>query len=67
MSHSQRPSLHFIRRLCGNLSEAQIAEAEERFWHYLDIVRDIARRQLRKKDDQDADISDPNGFDRSQQ
>jgi hypothetical protein len=41
MKRRSRPPLMFIRKLCADLPEEQINEAEERFWRYLEIVRQV--------------------------
>jgi hypothetical protein len=43
MKPRSRPPLTFIRKLCADLPEEKINEAEERFWRYLEIVRRIAQ------------------------
>jgi hypothetical protein len=66
MSKPQRPPLHFIRRLCAHLGEADIADAEERFWRYLDINGDLARDKLRERGDRNVHLSPHDGFDKVQ-
>lgn len=55
-----RPPIAFIRKLCAHLSESDIQEAEERFWEYLELLRDIVlRRQQGGNPQSRFDKSDP--------
>lgn len=49
MLEGHEPRFKFIRELMKDSSEREIAEAEERFARYLDIVAEIAERQSSKK------------------
>jgi hypothetical protein len=41
MASEQRPPISFVRKLCAQLSEQEVEEAERRFWEFLEICRDI--------------------------
>ena len=44
-NNDPRPRIVFIKRLCKDLPDEKIQEAEENFWAYLEIVSRIAVQQ----------------------
>lgn len=48
-SDQNRRPLPFIADLCAHLSEAEVREAEDRFWGYVEIVRRIHERRERER------------------